>query len=154
MVILGALKCHLLINFFKTKVLIAKNESFQRKKILDEEGSPGKLFSSHLPLKNSACLSLKAVKSDVLLLPFVRSTRSTQLFHYFVSIFPIFFLVPFAQLLEKSNWKPQNKRVFLHTLCILLKRNTYRHLQANQLCRLSSHLWPRALDVVKLTAAR
>lgn len=142
MVILGALKCQLLINFFKTKVLITQNKSFHRKKNIRRWGRKlGKLFSSHLPLKNSACLSLRTVKSDVLLLPFVKSMSSSQLFHSFIVVLPIFFLVPFAKLLGgENNRKPQNKRVFFHTLRILLKRNTVRRSHANLWCRLSSYL--------------
>lgn len=63
----------------------------------------------------------------------------------------IFFLVPFAKLLGGGgiNRKPQNKRVFFHALCILLNRNTVRHLHANLQCRLSSYLWPKSLRCVQ-----
>lgn len=120
MVILGALKCQLLITFFKNKVLITQNESFQRKNIRRWGRKPGKLFSSHLPLKNSACLSLKTVKSDVLLLPFVRSTSCSQLFFIILSSFSPFFseyLLLNCQE-EKNNRKRQNKRAVFHILCL------------------------------------
>lgn len=118
MVILGALKCQLLINFFKAKALITQNESFHRKNIRRWGRKPGKLFSSHLPLKTSACLSLKSVKSDVLLLPFVKSTSSSQLFNYFIIVLPVLFPVPFAKLWsEKKKYiKTQNKRVVFYIL--------------------------------------
>jgi len=142
MVILGALKCQLLINFFKTKVLITQNKSFHRKNIRRRGRKLGKLFSSHLPLKNSACLSLQTVKSDVLFLPCVRSTSSSQLFHYFIVILPIFFLVRLAKLLggKKLIENLRTKEHFFHSLCVLLNRNAVRRLRANVQCRLSSYL--------------
>lgn len=107
---------------------------------------PGKLFSSHLPLKTSACLSLKTVKSDVLLLPFVRRTSSSQLFNYFIVILPILFPVPFAKLLREKKYikTSEQKSIFLH--CVILNRNIVRHLQWN---RLSSYLCPKSRRCVQ-----
>lgn len=154
MVILGALKWQLLINFFKTKVLITQNESFHRKKSGAGEGSLENYFppTCHLkavhvyPKKLSSLTCFCCHLSEVQVLSFF-IILSSQLFYYFYHLL----LNCFGG--KKVNRKPQKKSTFFHAFCILLNSNTVRHSCADLRCRLSSYLWQRALDMFRLTPA-
>lgn len=141
MVILGALKWQLLINFFKTKVLITQNESFHRKKSGAGEGSLKNYLppTCHLkavhvyPKKLSSLTCFCCHLSEVQVLSFF-IILSSQLFYYFYHLL----LNCFGG--KKVNRKPQKKSTFFHAFCILLNSNTVRHSCADLRCRLSSYL--------------